>query len=52
MPRAEIVMNVETGHHRREPFARLVHGKKLGDGVAHRRRALVGRRSATSAIVF
>jgi hypothetical protein len=31
---AEFVMNVQTGHHRGESFARLVHAEELGNGVA------------------
>src|SRR6266536_2961203 len=31
---AEVVMNVQTRHHRGESFARLVHAEELGNGVA------------------
>ena len=38
---AEIVVDVQTGHHRREPLARLVHPKELGDGVAQCLRTVI-----------
>src|SRR5205823_2352095 len=31
---AEVVMNVETGHHRGDPLARLVHAEELGNDIA------------------
>ena len=31
---AEVVMDVQTGHHRGEPLARLVHAEQLGHGLA------------------
>jgi hypothetical protein len=36
VPLAKVVMNVQTGHHRGESSARLVHSKELGHGVAQR----------------
>jgi hypothetical protein len=41
MPRAEVVMNIQTGHHRGESSAGLVHGEQLGHGVAQRLRTFV-----------
>jgi hypothetical protein len=41
MSLAEIVMNVETGHHRSESSARLVHAEELGHGVAQSLGAVV-----------
>ncbi len=41
MSLAEIVMNVQTGHHRGESSARLVHAEELGHCVAQRLRAVV-----------
>ncbi len=38
---AEVVVNVQTGHHRGESFARLVHAEQLGYGVAQRLDAIV-----------
>jgi hypothetical protein len=34
VPLAEVVVNVQTGHHRGELPARLVHAEQLGNGVA------------------
>jgi hypothetical protein len=34
---AEVVANVQTGHHRGESFARLVHAEEFGNGIAHGR---------------
>ena len=34
MSLAEIIMNVETGHHRGEPLPRLIHFEEFGNGVA------------------
>src|ERR1700681_1470569 len=41
MSLAEIVMNVQTGHHRGESSARLVHAEELGHCFAERLRAVV-----------
>ena len=41
MPDAQIVMNIQTGHRRREPTARLDHTEKHGHGVAQRLRPMV-----------
>ena len=38
----EVVVNVQAGHHRGEPLARLVHAQQLGHGVAQGVDAVVG----------
>jgi hypothetical protein len=38
---AEAVADVQAGHHRGEPPARLVHGQELGERVAQRLRVFV-----------
>ena len=48
---AEVVTDVQPGHHPGESRARLVHLEELGDGVAQGLGAVVERRSATDAIV-
>ena len=52
VPLAEVVVDVQAGHHRGEALARLVHAEELGDGLAQGLGAVVGRRSATCAIVL
>jgi len=42
VPIAEVVVNVQTGHHRGESLARLVHAQQLGHAFAQRLDAVVG----------
>jgi hypothetical protein len=46
MSLAQVVMDVQTGHHRGESSARLVHAKELGHGVAQCLRGSVRPQSA------
>ena len=39
---AQVVMDVQTGHHRGESLTRLVHAQQLGHGVAQCLDAIVG----------
>ena len=41
---AEVVVDVQAGHHRAEPSARLVHAQELGHAVAQRLGAIVDAR--------
>ena len=52
MALAEVVVNVQTGHHRGEPLARLVHAEQLGHGVAQGSVRSSVPRSATCAMVL
>ena len=42
VPLAQVVVNVQAGHHRGESLARLVHAEQLGHGVSQRLDAIVG----------